>query len=125
QHPPEQVTQQAPGKMSQQHPPWHMSQQSPPRRNYMTSKKVASKRLTPQKRARTEDKTTTEAATKKNKTNVVELDEENEEGFDEEELDVLPECTNLDFHDINDLPVEDDYHSNHSVSSDGEPEDES
>ncbi|XP_026428409.1 uncharacterized protein LOC113324307 [Papaver somniferum] len=38
----------------------------------------------------------------------------------EEELDVLPECTNLNTPSIHELPIEDDYHSGNSSSSEGE-----
>ncbi|KAI3865942.1 hypothetical protein MKX03_036801, partial [Papaver bracteatum] len=126
QHIHEQTSQQISQDPSQQ-PHEQMSQQPPdtPRRNLFGSKKVVSKNLTTQKRATADDNNTSEPANKKKTPNSDELDELNDEGFDEKELDVLPECTNLDYHDIHDLPVEDDYHSSQSLSLDSEPDEES
>ncbi|KAI3973629.1 hypothetical protein MKW92_032559, partial [Papaver armeniacum] len=125
QQPHEQTSQQPHEQMSQQ--PHEQTSQPPdtPSRIFFGSKKVASKKHTPQKRAAMDDNSTAEPASKKKTLDGDELDELNDEGFDEEELDVLPECTNLDYHDIDDLPVEDDYHSSHSLSSDSEPDEES
>ncbi|XP_026445461.1 uncharacterized protein LOC113346087 [Papaver somniferum] len=55
----------------------------------------------------------------------VELDEEHdtlEALLGDEELDVLPESTNLRYHCIHDLPVEDDYHSGNSSSFEDDEE---
>ncbi|XP_026456001.1 uncharacterized protein LOC113356969 [Papaver somniferum] len=56
---------------------------------------------------------------------IVELDEEHdtlEALLADEELDALPESTNLKQHSIHDFPIEDDYHSGNSSSSDDDDE---
>ncbi|XP_026408821.1 uncharacterized protein LOC113303952 [Papaver somniferum] len=111
--PHEHMSQQPNDQMGQQ-PHEQMGQQiHTPRRKFFASKNVDFK-----KRATVNDNTTTGPASKKKTSS-------GEEGFDEEELDVLPESTNMDYPDIDDLPIKDDYHSSQSLSSESEPDEES